>query len=146
MRKFVGTLLAIALLAGCAGAQTQYSPMRLTGGYSDKRIDEHQFEVTTGSNGFTSRSFALDAAFLRAAELTLENAHDSFRIISIETDLTPNNNNGGSSARLRFEIQNLSEPMIGCGGNRQPTRGILLPTAGTVCNARDIHDYLAPPA
>lgn len=56
--------------------------MGLTGGYSDKHVDEDVYRVTYSGNGPASRESIQTYWLYRATELTLEKGFDGFEIIS----------------------------------------------------------------
>lgn len=82
---------AIAMgAASCATGPTQYSPSPAGKyGFHTGQIEEDRFQV-----GFTGRSAheARDLVLLRAAEITLEQGYDRFRVIG--SDLHGNENQG----------------------------------------------------
>lgn len=76
----------LVLLAACA-TQTHYSSANSDGsyGYSDSRITENRYRVSFKGNTRTSSNEVKDMALLRAAELTLLNDYDWFRVVSQDT-------------------------------------------------------------
>ena len=85
-------LLVIAAAAGALTAcatPTVYGPAtsRSSAGYLERRIETDRFQVTfRGGNGAPAAQVA-DYALLRAAELTLREGYDWFRIVDRETDV-----------------------------------------------------------
>jgi hypothetical protein len=79
------------LLSSCA-TMTPYQPevagQRIHGGYSEQRLGEGHYRVTFDGNTLTSRERVEGYMLYRAAELTLRDGYDSFRIVDrlTETD------------------------------------------------------------
>jgi hypothetical protein len=80
--------MALALMS-CATA-TPYQPevagQRIHGGYSEQRLSEDRFQVTFDGNTLTSRERVEGYMLYRAAELTMQNGYDWFRIVQRATD------------------------------------------------------------
>lgn len=70
-------LLAGTILAGCA---TPYTRNGLTGGYTEKRVDDSTYEVTFSGNGYTGKDMVWYYWIYRCAELTKEKGYDSFAL------------------------------------------------------------------
>ena len=87
-----GGLAALALLAvsACTTASTPYQPLsassRVSGGYSDTRLGEGQYQVTFAGNALTSREKVESYLLFRAAELTLEQHYDWFVIVDRQVE------------------------------------------------------------
>ena len=77
-------LLAFVMLAGCA---TPYGPHRIAGGYSHVRIQNDIFRIVFDGNGFIHKSAVDYYALVRAAELTVQNGRDYFRVLEADTDV-----------------------------------------------------------
>ena len=91
-RKIVAasaSLSATLLLWSCMTA-TPYQPegrgQRIHGGYSEQRLANNRFRVTFHGNTLTSRERVEGYLLYRAAELTIKEGFDWFRIIDRETD------------------------------------------------------------
>jgi hypothetical protein len=80
VRMTLGLGLA-ALLLACAG-QTVYRPAEQRGaeGYAETRLADSRYRVTFSGNGRTPAGTVQDYALLRAAELTLQQGYDWFRV------------------------------------------------------------------
>jgi hypothetical protein len=96
-------LLATLALSACA-TPIVYMPAssRSAVGFSEYRIEADRYRVTfTGGNGAPEGQVA-DYALLRAAELTLREGYDWFRVVDRETDVRGDNGPrvsvGGGSA------------------------------------------------
>jgi hypothetical protein len=102
--KIVYLLLLGAVLTACA---TPYQNNGLRGGYTERKIKEHVFEISFGGNGMTTRQRATDFALLRSAELTLEQGGhyfviiDSKRLLKIEK----NSVDMGSGTPSTYHVQ-----------------------------------------
>ncbi len=84
--KLVPVLL-VTLLAACA-SQTDYKPADRRGGYgyTETQLTDNRYRVTFTGNASTPRETVADFALLRAAELTLQNGYDWFKLVDRETD------------------------------------------------------------
>ncbi|VWX58427.1 CC0125/CC1285 family lipoprotein [Sphingorhabdus sp. 109] len=82
-------MLMTLLLLACATA-TPYQPQipgqRVSGGYSEERIDETHFRVRFAGNTLTARDTVEGYLLYRAAELTIQNGYDWFRITDHTTE------------------------------------------------------------
>jgi hypothetical protein len=77
------------VLAGCATSGTPYQPAsagRSAGGYSEVRIAPDRYRVTFAGNTFTSRDTVEGYLLYRAAELTVDQGNDWFRIVDREME------------------------------------------------------------
>ncbi|SFF53193.1 hypothetical protein SAMN04488120_10767 [Fontimonas thermophila] len=79
------TLLAVALLAGCATA-TPYQPMTNGYGYTEQRLEADRFRVSFHGNDRTTYDVVADYVLYRAAEITLANGYDHFVVIDRSTE------------------------------------------------------------
>jgi hypothetical protein len=94
LKRAAGTalLMAISLTAVSCVTSTPYQPevagQRIHGGYSEKRLGENRYLVTFDGNTLTSRERVEGYMLYRAAELTVQNGNDWFRIVDrlIERD------------------------------------------------------------
>lgn len=96
----IGTLaLLLALFAGCATAP-DYTPAARDGdyGYSDRKLESDRYRVQYRLRG-ENVGKAQDYALLRAAELTLENGGDWFRVVDRSSAV-----NGGGDRGSRTSI------------------------------------------
>ncbi|HXI88308.1 MAG TPA: hypothetical protein VNH64_12670 [Parvularculaceae bacterium] len=87
MRMLTAGALAL-LLAACATAVgTAYGPADKKGyGYVEQRIEADRFRVSFAGDGATPQNVVEDYALLRAAELTVANGYDWFRVIARGTE------------------------------------------------------------
>lgn len=83
MKNTIIVLVASALFAGCAAGPTSYGPASAGGlGFGSQKIQNDRFQVSfTGKTADEARSLVL----LRAAELTLANGYDHFKVIGSDT-------------------------------------------------------------
>jgi hypothetical protein len=77
-------LLTLMLFASCA---TPYAPHQLVGGYSHVRIQNDVFRIVFDGNAYIHKSAVDYYALVRAAELTVQNGRDYFRVLSADTDV-----------------------------------------------------------
>jgi hypothetical protein len=86
----VSVLLAIGLIAGSCATSTPYQPdvagQRIHGGYSEQRLGDNRYLVNFDGNTLTSRERVEGYMLYRAAELTVQNGNDWFRIAERATD------------------------------------------------------------
>jgi len=76
-------------LGACAGAgPTPYGPAERPGGqgYSEERLDADRYRITVAGNALTPRERVEDYLLYRAAELTLQEGFDHFRLLERQTD------------------------------------------------------------
>ncbi|MDP1874051.1 hypothetical protein [Phenylobacterium sp.] len=91
MKHLIASLSLCALLGACAMADTAYGPAYgpRGAGFSDYRIEPGRFRVTyQGGPGAPPQQVA-DYALLRAAELTVAEGYDWFRITDRATSGRP---------------------------------------------------------
>lgn len=72
-------LLSLAFLA-VAGCATPYQSGGISGGYSEKRINDSAYVVSFNGNGFASKDRVYYFWMYRCAELTLKNGYALFYI------------------------------------------------------------------
>lgn len=90
----IGAVLALLLamlflLAACATA-TPYQPIsagqRASGGYAEEQLEPGRYTVAFAGNTLTSRQRVEQYMLFRAAELTLRDGYDGFRIVDQTTE------------------------------------------------------------
>ncbi|ACT59437.1 CC0125/CC1285 family lipoprotein [Hirschia baltica] len=97
MPRIITTCIFACVLVACASPSTVYAPMSKNGiGYQDQKIESNRFSVVfTGAND--APSLAVEKlALRRAAEITLENNHDWFRLVSKSTYQVGGRENNGT--------------------------------------------------
>ncbi|HSW14473.1 MAG TPA: hypothetical protein VLI06_16620 [Solimonas sp.] len=84
LHRFAG--LALLALAGCA-SQTTYHPADSRGGegYTETRLAPNHYRISFNGNSLTPSETVQNYALLRAAELTLQEGYDWFRLADQET-------------------------------------------------------------
>ena len=80
------TALATLALSIC-GCATPYGPHQLAGGYSEVRIQNDIYRIVVDGNGFIHKSAVDYYALVRAAELTVQQGRNYFRVLGAETDV-----------------------------------------------------------
>lgn len=87
--SFAASLSAAMLLSSCM-TPTPYQPevrgQRIHGGYSEEPLGDNRYRVTFDGNTLTSRERVEGYLLYRAAELTVQNGYDWFRIVDRETE------------------------------------------------------------
>jgi hypothetical protein len=83
----VAALVSLSLSA-CA-TPTVYAPAgdRFASGFSDYRIEQGRYRVTFRGGGGAPEAQVADYALLRAADLTLRDGYDWFRVVDRERDV-----------------------------------------------------------
>ena len=92
-------IAAALLVSACATAPTPYAPAQndRAKGYSELAIEADRYRVSyKGDDADQARSYAL----LRAAEITLDQGADWFRIVNAYTDIDNARSSGGSSVSV----------------------------------------------
>jgi hypothetical protein len=74
-------LTSATALAACG---TQYGQMGVTGGFTDKMVNEDTGVIVISGNGFTSPEKVGEMLLLRASEMTVQAAHQRFTLLTIE--------------------------------------------------------------
>ena len=85
--KTLMTILSLAVLTGCASSQPIYEMASDDSdtGYYENRITDNRYRVGYNGDSSASSDAVKDMALLRAAELTLLNDYDWFRVVNQET-------------------------------------------------------------
>lgn len=95
MRPILIAACASLALAGCATAPTVYQPAaaQTAVGFSDYRIESGRYRVTFNGGPGAPLSQVADFALLRAAEVSLADGYDWFRVVDRQD--TQNGSGGG---------------------------------------------------
>ena len=82
MRRLILPALAALTLAGCATTPTLYQPAAgpRSVGYAEQRIEPGRYRVTFQGGPGAPAAYVADLALRRAAELTLAEGYDWFRV------------------------------------------------------------------
>ncbi|MCB1691511.1 MAG: hypothetical protein KDI19_02040 [Pseudomonadales bacterium] len=85
--KNILLIATLALLGACASQGPDYQRAHGSGseGYSDTQLTKNQYRVSYVGGHRTDAATVKDFALLRAAELTLLNGHDWFRVMNQDT-------------------------------------------------------------
>ncbi|WP_312167051.1 CC0125/CC1285 family lipoprotein [Phenylobacterium sp.] len=83
MRRLIATVALCAALAACATAPTVYAPAAgaQAVGFSELRIEPGRYRVTFRGGPGAPMTQVADYALLRAADLTLADGYDWFRVV-----------------------------------------------------------------
>ena len=84
-RRLGAALLLLGLVA-CASAPTTYRAASDGFGYRDQQIESDRYRVSFSGNAATGLDAIQDYALYRAAELTLANGADYFRVVDRQTE------------------------------------------------------------
>jgi hypothetical protein len=87
--------LALALALGACATATPYQPLgapgnRVSGGFSERQIEQNRFLVTFAGNEMTSRQTVETYLLFRAAQLTTQQGYDWFVTADRETNRQSN--------------------------------------------------------
>ena len=85
---------AAAFLTACTVSPTPYQVEGEGGGYSEQQIEDNRYSVKFVGNTATPRDTVEEYALFRAAEVTLENGHDYFKVVSREIEPVVNSRGG----------------------------------------------------
>lgn len=85
-------LSSLFLVTGCSSSSPKYAAASGSGsGYSESKLGENRYRVEYNGARSTSDDEVKDLALLRAAELTLLNNQDWFRVVSRDTNTETTN-------------------------------------------------------
>lgn len=86
--RYIILLIMAAGISACASHPTAY--VHASGadgyGYSESQLGDNRYRVTFSGNSSTSRNRVKDFALERAAQLTLRDGHEWFRVVGQDTD------------------------------------------------------------
>ena len=82
----LGAALLLLGLGACASAPTPYRAASDGFGYRDQQIESNRYRVSFSGNAATDLDAVQDYALYRAAELTLANGADYFRVVDRNTE------------------------------------------------------------
>jgi len=85
IRRLGAALLLLGLVA-CASAPTPYRVASDGFGYRDQQIESNRYRISFSANAATDLDAVQDYALYRAAELTLANGADHFRVVDRHTE------------------------------------------------------------
>ena len=102
MKRLVLSALAALSLAACATQPTVYQPAAGPNavGYSEYRIEPGRYRITFQGGSGASAQQVMDFAILRAADLTLAEGYDWFRV----SDRFMQARNGSSGPRISLGV------------------------------------------
>jgi opacity protein-like surface antigen len=99
MRRFAFSALLALALAACATAPTVYGPAASAeaAGYRQTKIEADRYRVSFRANPDLKAPQVEDMALRRAAELTLQDGYQWFRVVTRNTELVGGRPAGGTS-------------------------------------------------
>ncbi len=98
LNHFCGAIVLLAAISGCATRPTVYEAAGADGrGYSDIQIESNRFSLTFEGGPDASRAEVNGYAMLRAADLTRNNGHDWFRVISRSSEVLGQKRESGTN-------------------------------------------------
>ena len=86
IKTFIPALAALALLGACATATPYQAASSGAKGYADQQIEQNRWMVSFSGNSLTDRQTVEMYLLYRAAELTVQNGYDHFRLVQRSTD------------------------------------------------------------
>ncbi len=101
--KIMAAMFIALLVAGCA-TPTPYGPAVEGKGYSELQTENDRFRVSFSGNSLTPRETVESYLLYRAAEITLQQGYDRFRIVErdVESKTSYYNNYAASSGYYGF--------------------------------------------
>ena len=121
MLRIIAATAAGALLAAACAEPTPYQPTAEGGryGYEETRIEDDRFRISFSGNALTDRDTVELFLLYRAAELTLEEGYDYFRVTTrdVEADRQLRSTGGYSAFDVRYRY---FHPRYGWYGWRDP--------------------------
>lgn len=94
-------ILALAALTACA---TPYQPMGLLGGVTATRIADDTAQIRASGNAYTDPDLIQRYALRRAAEETIADGYDLFRIENVSDRTTVGSETYGSATGTRYGV------------------------------------------
>ena len=90
-RKYlIPALASLAALGACATATPYQAATPSDRGYTNQQIEQNRWVVTFSGNSLTDRQTVETYLLYRAAELTVQNGYDNFRMVRRTTDADSN--------------------------------------------------------
>lgn len=86
IKTILPALAGLALLGACATSTPYQAASNSDRGYSDQQIESNRFLVNFSGNSLTDRQTVETYLLYRAAELTVQNGYDHFRMVRRATD------------------------------------------------------------
>ena len=89
-RLMIAAAVSPALALGACATATPYQPLQrggaVSGGYSERQIEQNRWQVAFSGNSLTNRDTVERYLLYRAAELTLAQGYDWFEMVDRQTD------------------------------------------------------------
>jgi hypothetical protein len=107
-------VIVMALGLGACASNPKYLPADTANGYGhySTRLEENRYRIVFNGRQSTSLNTTRDYALLRAAELTLQEGHDWFRIVDRETS---SNSRNTVEAAMGFAYERAFYTETSCG-------------------------------
>lgn len=86
LKLFAPALAALALLGACATATPYQAAAGSNSGYADQQIESNRWSVSFAGNSQTDRKTVETYLLYRAAELTVQQGFDHFKVVRRDTD------------------------------------------------------------
>ena len=137
MMKTWLAISALALVGACA-TSVPYGPAANDGakGYSVLPIENNRFRITYKDN---TMELARNRALRRAAEITLEQGHDWFQIVTAYSDTGELAGGSGTSVSVGGATGNAGRSSVGGGG------GLSLPLGGSSGPVEHVMEIVTAP-
>lgn len=114
MKRLVSILLMVVVISGCA-SQSPYAPAGKNGyGYQESQLTKNRYRVSFTGNSHTPGELVKDYALLRAAELTLQQEREWFKVVNRETDKQSRQRSGAGISASRPYSVNRDCGLLGC--------------------------------
>lgn len=92
--RWLIVMVALSAVAACSSSPTPYQVVGDNGGYSEQQIEDDRYSVKFEGNSATSRDAVEEFALYRAAELTLEQGRDYFKVVSRDVEPVAQSSSG----------------------------------------------------
>ncbi len=125
MKRTIALMLSASLfLVACATAPTLYGPKNKDGiGFAEQKIESNRFTITFSGGTDASPLEVEKLALRRAAEMTIENNHTLFHVISKSTQRVGGHDNKGTNVGVSAGGGSRGSGVgVGIGFDLTPTR------------------------
>lgn len=84
--RFIAAALTLASLGACATATPYQAAQEGQRGYQNQQIESNRWQISFSGNSLTDRQTVETYLLYRAAELTMQQGFDHFRVVQEETE------------------------------------------------------------